>query len=126
MTGYAPKVRAIVDVKRGMHAVSARDLEGLQRRRLHLWVAQMSAGCHDRAGALNELWIDIVHRQTHIRTILAVENEWKPFLIPDAQQNEGRQPLRVSFHTVGVHTLALQLLTDEPSHMLVTNARDYC
>ena len=84
----------------------------------------MRARGHNRARRADIVRVNIIHRQTHIGTVLAIENQRELLLIADAQQHQGRQTLGVGLDPRHIHALALQLLTDEPAHVLIPDARD--
>ena len=120
-----PEVRAIVDVERGLQTRCAGDLQRLDSRGFHLGVRQMGARGHDRARLADEVWVDVIHRQPHIRAILAIEDQWELFLIANPQQHERRQPLGVSLYATRIDTFAFKFLADVATHVLVADACDY-
>ena len=68
--------------------------------------------------------IDVVGGQCHVGAVLPVEDQGKVVVVADAQDHQCREAFRVGPDPFCVHPLALELLTDEASHVLVTDARD--
>ena len=125
MAGNAPEVRAIVDVERGPCPVLARKLQRLQHRRLGPGMAEMRAGRQHRARLGNEALVDVLLGEPHVGAVLAVEDQRKPLVVADAEDDERGQPLGVGFHAARVHALAGKLLKDEAAHVLVAHPGDH-
>ena len=124
VTGEPPEVGAEIDVQGGADAALPGDPEGLQHRRLGVGVRQMRSGRTDAARPPDEFRINVVCGQRHVGAILPVEDQGKVVVVADAQDHQRREAFRVGPDPFCVHPLALELLTDEASHVLVADARD--
>ena len=124
MPGHAPEIRAIVDIQRRLRPVLPRQFQRLQHRRPRARMRQMRPRRQNRPRLTDEALVDILLGQPHIRAILAIEDQRETVLIPDPQNDQRRQPLRIHLHPANIHALAHQLLTNEPPHMLVADTRD--
>ena len=125
MSCHTPKVRAIIDVERCLHARIPRDLKRLERRGLYPGMTEMRARGDHGPRASDELRINIIDRQPHVRAILAVEDQRKLLLIANTQQHQRSQAIRVGLDPGRIHALVLQLLADKAPHMFIADAGDY-
>ncbi|SMX30639.1 hypothetical protein TRP8649_04783 [Pelagimonas phthalicica] len=125
MPGHAPKIGAVINVQRGLLTGGAGDGQRLERRGLDLGMRQMRARGDNRPRAADEIRVDILFGQPHIGAVLAVENQRKLFFVANAQQDQRGQTVRIGLDPVRIDPLALQLLANEPAHMLITNPGDH-
>ena len=85
----------------------------------------MGAGGDHRAGRADKLRVDVIDRQPHIGAVLAVEDQRELFLVADTEQHQSGQAVGVGLDPGRIHALFLQLLADEPTHMLITDPCDH-
>ena len=123
--GEAPQVRPVVEVDDGLRARLARQIQRPQGRGLGPGMRQVGAGGKDAARLGDEVGVDVVRRQRHVGAVLAVEDQREPLLIPDAEQHQRRQAMRIGDDAADIHPFRPQLLADEAAHVLVADARDH-
>ena len=124
MPREAPQVRPVVEVEDRPGARLPRQIQRPQGRGLGPGMRQVGAGGQDTARLGDEVRVDVVRRQRHVGAVLAVEDQRKPLLVPDAEQHQGRQAMRIGDDAPDVHPFGLQLLADEAAHVLVADPRD--
>ena len=81
----------------------------------------MRACGHNRAGRADKIRINVIFTKPHIRAIFTIEDQWKLLFIPNAQQNQGRQTIRINFDPRCFNALSLKLFNDKASHVFITN-----
>ena len=118
----APEIGPIVDIEDRLRAARAGQIDRPQRCGLGARVRDVRARRQHAAGLSDEVGIDIVGRERHVRAVLAVENERELLLVTDAEKHQGRQTLGIGDDAAYVDPFCLQLLADEAAHVLVADA----
>ena len=120
-----PKIWTVINIKCRLKTCVTRDVQRLNRRGLNLRIAKMRTRGHNSAGRADKIGINVIFTKSHIRAIFTVKDQWKLLFIPNAQQNQGRQTIRINFDPRCFNALSLKLFNDKAPHMFITNTRNH-
>jgi len=124
MAGEAPEHGPVVDVEDHPGAGGARMADcrpagsfGARRR-------EVGPGDQQGRGRGDEPGVDVLRTDRHVRTVAAIEDVREGLAVPDAQDHQRGQPLRVGADVGDVDAFRGQRAADEATHLLVADASD--
>ncbi len=84
----------------------------------------MGAGKDHRFRRTNKVGIDIVFIQSHIGAVFPIKDQGEGRGVPNAENNQRRQAVRIDLDALGLDPLAHQGFDNETAHMLITHTGD--
>ena len=120
--GQAPQHRSVVNIDHDFGAGSASVLDRLHAGIERLLCGEMRTGNDKRLGGANKVSREVRTVDRHIGAVGPVEDQREGLAVFDTEYHHAGQALLIGNHVAGVDTIACQLFTDKPAHMLVANA----